>query len=341
VELNRNSPLRSGVLRRPGGANRSVARTGYPEPEPTAPAARPQPQPVAEPVPTASPEPRPNHPQWTYGWRRAVQVVIAGLIRPGAADAMNGEHELVARARSRPRQPRIIAVVAGKGGVGASTTASATAMVLAALRHDSTALLDPRHGTGSLGMRLAGRPAPTIEQLITATPLRINGSLDVVDGAPWHSPVTATRLAAALDALRDSHALTIADVGNHPDDNTRLILGRADQVVVVASTTRDAIESTRVALSRIRSVAPVLLSTVVVAVPSVASRTGRGDPARLAAELLAAEPAVPGWRVVPVPFDPALMRGGAIALREVRSATRTAFLRLAGLIADPGAPSEV
>jgi MinD-like ATPase involved in chromosome partitioning or flagellar assembly len=287
-------------------------------------------------TPEAVPEQR-DRPQWMAGWRRAVEAITAGLLRPGAAEAMSDEHALVARVRSRSRHPRIVAVLAGKGGVGTSTTAAATAMVLAALRHDSTALLDPRHGTGSLGVRLAGQPAPTIDQLTgpAPAPLRVNGSLDVVDGAPWHSPVTATRLSATLDALRDSHALTIVDVGNHPADNTRLILGRADQVVVVAGATGDAVGSARVALSRVRSVAPALLSTVVVAVPSVASRAGRGDPARFAAEL-----GVPERRLVPVPFDPALVRGGAIALSEVRPATRTAFLHLAGLIADPGTPSD-
>jgi MinD-like ATPase involved in chromosome partitioning or flagellar assembly len=270
-----------------------------------------------------------------------IQAVTAGLLRPGAADAMNEERVLVARVRSRPRHPRVIAVVSGKGGVGTSTTAAATAMVLAALRHDAIALLDPRHGTGSLGERLAGRAAPTIDQLTTPStgpapaPLRINGSLDVVDGAPWHRPVDATRLGAALAHLRDTHALTIVDVGNHPAENTRLVLSRADQVVVVAGATHNAVESARVALLRVRSVAPGLLSTAVVAVPSVASGSGRGHQTRLADEL-----GVPDSSVVAVPFDPALVSGGAIVLRYVRPATRTAFLRLAGLIADPGTPTD-
>lgn len=343
LEFNPHPVLRGGVIRRPGGAGRGVARVEYrpaaPPPGrlswPSSRAGHPAPPTASTHDPAAASGF--DRPQWRRGWRRAVQAVTAGLLRPGGDHGITEERALVARVRSRHRHPRVVAVLAGKGGVGTSTTAAATAMVLATLRHDPTALLDPRHGTGSLGLRLAGRPAPTIEQLTTAppagraaAPLRINGSLDVVDGAPWHSPVAADRLGGTLDALRDSHALTIVDVGNHPADNTRLILGRTDQMVVVVGATRDAVESARVALSRVLSVAPVLLSSVVVAVPSVASSAGHGDPARLAAGL-----GVPERRVVAVPYDPALVHGGAIALREMRPATCTAFLRLAGMVADP------
>jgi MinD-like ATPase involved in chromosome partitioning or flagellar assembly len=274
-------------------------------------------------------------------WERIGRAVAAGLVRPGAAEAMDRERALVARVRARQREPRVVTVVAGKGGVGTSTVATAVATVLAALRHDTTALLDPRHGTGSLGRRIAGQPAPTVAQLgarvrghPATAPLRVHGSLSVVDGAPWHAPVRGAQVTALLDELREAHTFTVVDLGNHPSDNTRLILGRTHHVVVVTTPTVDALDAVRVALLRIRSVQPDLLGTVVAAVPSLHPRVDRGAVARLRDGL-----GLPADRTVRVPYDPALAGGGPLVADALRPGTREAYLRLAALVAHPGEPT--
>jgi len=273
---------------------------------------------------------------WT-DWRRLAD----GLLRPGAAEAMRRERDLVARIRGRCTAPRVVSVLAGKGGVGTTTAAAAIGLVLAALRHDATALVDPRHATASLGRRLAGQPAPTVDGLAVrergrpaTVPLRVAGALDVVDGAPWHRPVRGDVLTATLDELRDAHAFTIVDVGTHPTDNTRLVLGRTHRAVVVTTPTAQAEEAVRVALLRIRAVVPDLLGTVVLAVAGLTPRPDTRAPDRLAATL-----GLPPARIVAVPYDPALRGGGALDPARLRPATRIAFLRLAGLVVDPGEPT--
>jgi MinD-like ATPase involved in chromosome partitioning or flagellar assembly len=274
------------------------------------------------------------------GWRRAARAVTFGLVTPGAAVAVERERALTARVRARRRAPRLTAFVAGKGGVGTTTTAAGVSLTLAALRHDATTLVDPRHGTGSLGRRLAGQPAPTVAQLADSRPglpgldpLRVRGALGVVDGAPWHSPATLAELSALLDRLRDGCGFAVVDLGNDVSEVADSVLVRADQAVVVTTSAHDAVESTRVALLRVRQIEPRLIGTAVVAIACLTASQHRRTARRLRAAL-----GLPEQRIVAVPFDPVLAAGGPVEPARLRPASREAFLLLAGFLADPGVP---
>lgn len=268
------------------------------------------------------------------GWRHRLRAAALGVLQPGAAAAVQREQELVARARARCPEPRAVAFLAGKGGVGTTTTAAGVALTLATLRPDPVALVCARSGTGSIGHRLAGAPAPAVASLVSGAatqPAWAHDRLAVVDGAPWHSPLRQEELLRLLAGLRTRHPLTLLDIGNDLAEAAQAALRRCDQVVLVTTASQDAVEATRIALSRVHQADPFRLGTVVVALTSLHPRQFRHTARRLRLAL------GPGSaRLVPVPYDPALATGHPLDLARARPATREAYLRIAGLIAEPG-----
>lgn len=267
-------------------------------------------------------------------WRRLVRATTLGLVDPGAAAAVEYERQLVARARLRRPEPRVIAFLAGKGGVGTSTTAAGVALTLATLRNDTTALVSARSGAGSLGQRLLGQAAPPVPALADGEhrePLWVHGSLAVVDGAPWHTPIPRDSLVKLLEQLRGQHPLTLVDVGNDLGESAQGGLGRADQVVLVTSASQDAVTATQVALSRVHEVDPFRLASVVVALTCLSRWQYRRTARRLRAEL-----GMRTARIVPIGFDPWLAAGDRVDPDRIRATTRQAYLQIAGLVVAPG-----
>src|SRR5262249_52933799 len=93
-----------------------------------------------------SPAARPN-PQ-VLRLTAVLRDLAAGLIEIGGLEALHLQRSIVAGVRQPQAQPRIVAVVAGKGGVGATTAAWATASILATLRDDTAALVSVRPEPG-------------------------------------------------------------------------------------------------------------------------------------------------------------------------------------------------
>ena len=278
--------------------------------------------------------PRPA-PGPAHRWRELLRTVTLGLVEPSAAAAAEQERQLLARVRRRCPEPRVIAFLAGKGGVGTSTTAAGVAVTLAGLRPDSAALVSARSGAGSLGQRLLGQPAPAAPDLVDggpgAAPLWVRDRLAVVDGSPWHSPVPAGTLLRLLELLRSRHPLTLIDVGNDLGEPADRVLGRADQIVLVTSASPDAVAATRTVLSRVHQIDPFRLATVVVAVVCLSRRQHQRTARQLRTEL-----GLQAARIVPVGFDPWLAAGDGFAPERLRATTRRAYLELAGLVVDPG-----
>jgi hypothetical protein len=130
------------------------------------------------------------------GWQRTLRAVTLGLLTPGSAAGVDSERELVAKVRARRREPSVTAFLAGKGGMGTTTLAAGVGLTLAALRNDTTALVDLHRGPALLGRRLAGRTAATLSQLADTPPehdppelLRVGGALAM---ARWASGETST-----------------------------------------------------------------------------------------------------------------------------------------------------
>jgi len=277
------------------------------------------------------------------GWQRTLRAVTLGLLTPGSAAGVDSERELVAKVRARRREPSVTAFLAGKGGMGTTTVAAGVGLTLAALRNDTTALVDLHRGPALLGRRLAGRTAATLSQLADTPPdddppelLRVGGALAIVDAGAWHTPITVAQTGRALQLLRSAYSFTLADIGNDHGEAGQATLDKADGVVVVTTSSQDAVLSAHVALERIRTAAPQLLPRVTVALVSLSERQYRRTARRLRDQLRLAI-----HRIVPVPFDPMLAAGSAVDVTRLRPSTREAFVRLAAFVVDPVSPVDI
>ncbi len=272
---------------------------------------------LARPVPAAS--------------GRMLRSVARGLVTPDAAGAAGEERELVAAARSRQFAPRVVAFVAGKGGVGTTTAALGAGAALAALRDDRAAVVDMRSGTPSLGIALAGQPAPSARSVARderSEPLALPGGLRLVDGTGWSGALRRTDVAPLLDHLSASHAFSLLDVGNDPGDAAEVALARADQVVIVTEAGRSGLAAARAAAERITDIDPFAVDLAVYVVACTRDEPYR-EVLRRAQQQLSVAPA----RLVVVPPDPHLAAGEAFDAAALRPATREALLQVAASLA--------
>lgn len=280
---------------------------------------------------------RPTVPSTPAGLRSLARAAALGLVQPNGANALRREKSMVARTQTGQRGHRSVVFLAGKGGVGTSTAAAAVGSVLTALRRDRVALVDIRAGAGSLGRRVARRPAPMLSDLVQARqrgaridPLWLPTGLGVVDGAPWHSPVGRGELLQLLDDLQENNAFTLLDVGNDTGDAAYGALGRCDQVVVVTPADENAVDATRVALGRVYQLDPRKVDAAMIAVVCLSKRAQRSTVRTVHRGV-----GLRDDRLVVVPYDPALDGGSTVEISELRNATRQAFLTLAAAVADP------
>jgi MinD-like ATPase involved in chromosome partitioning or flagellar assembly len=253
--------------------------------------------------------------------RAAVREVGWGMVNPAAAATMARHRALIRQARKRHRQPHLVAVLAGAGGVGTTTTAAGIGLTLAALRTDRTLLVDPGAGAAPLSQRLAGGRGPG------PTPVR---DLEVVDGARWHEPASGADPDALPGHLADGNEVVVLDVGNAPGAGAHAAVRHAGRIVIVSGTGPGAVASVRAALDRLHRSGPAPPG-VVLAVVRLSRRRCRGS-VRAMRRVLDAAGVGPA---VVVPYDPSLAAGEALDPRRWRPATRQAYLTLAALVSAP------
>jgi MinD-like ATPase involved in chromosome partitioning or flagellar assembly len=262
-------------------------------------------------------------------WLRDIKA--AGLLDSSEVDGRGLELALVDAVRAPQAATRLVGVVSGKGGVGASTTAMGIAQYLAALRGDRTVLVDAYAGSPSLAARLAGQVAPALTDVAhdpwRYSPVVTDSGLGVVDAPPWWRPDDAQSLCRALRRLSDQHSFTIVDLGNNLALPAQAALSTVDQAVLVTTAEPDAIAATRVALERVADVGPGL-ETVAIAVVCT-----RGVAARRVRRVLQGQLSADLARIVVVPYDPALAEGET-DLARLRAGTRLAYLTLAAMVSD-------
>ncbi|MGW1678631.1 MinD/ParA family ATP-binding protein [Saccharopolyspora sp. NPDC002376] len=281
----------------------------------------------------ANPEPTTLVP---HGWRRLLRSVSFGLVTPGAAEIAERERRLLARIRARQQQPRVIAAVAGKGGVGTTTTSLLVSAALAALRHDPVVIADAQSGTHSLGRKLAQQPAPRSVQVLSAPsgnrplPLVTPGGLRILDSARRQDRITGSELARFVGLLREHHAFTVLDVGAGAFEAADAALHNADQAVLVTTSTQDAVRSAHELLGRLEALgARRLLGSLLIVVVCLPGTDRRKVTAELRKRF--AEQA----KIVVVPFDRHLARGGQLDPTKVAPRTREAYLEIAAQLAAP------
>jgi MinD-like ATPase involved in chromosome partitioning or flagellar assembly len=263
---------------------------------------------------------------------RLARGVAKGLATPDAAAAVQQDRELVDAVRTRQTDRRVVAFVAGKGGVGCTSVAVGVGATFAALREDRSVVVDMQRGTPSLGL-LHGADAPrSVLSLLAAdhavTPPASPAGLGLVDGAGWDTELRRRDVAGVLDRLGADHAFHLLDAGDEAGDGGHAALARADQVVAVTTSGGHGLAALELVLDRVARVNP---SAADVTVHVVVCPT---DAAYAVAhrEVVSRLGHVPA-RLVIVPPDPHLGAGLAYDASAVAASTRAAMLQVAAAVA--------
>jgi MinD-like ATPase involved in chromosome partitioning or flagellar assembly len=277
------------------------------------------------------------------GARQAVTAFGSGLFTAGSAQRIQEEQHLVANVRTPQREHQVVVFVAGKGGVGVTTTAAGVALTVATLRDDHTALIDAQAGTHSLQRWLSDGVTSTLPDLAephsrpaVSPVLPLSNGLDVVDGAPWQEPTAPAKLSTLIGDLLRDHTFTFVDLGDDAGATARQTLTASTRVVVVTAADRHAARATRLTLDRIHQVQPARLHDAVVVVVCLE----RGQYRRVLRELrndLEAQTT----QIVPIPYEPTLAAMDQLDLSRLRAASREAYLRVAAALAAPRPPAPV
>jgi MinD-like ATPase involved in chromosome partitioning or flagellar assembly len=248
------------------------------------------------------------------------RVVSAGGWR------MTPERTLRAVVGRRPTEPRVVAFVSTKGGVGTTCTAAGVALALAELWPLKVALADVRTGTASLGQLLSGAPVQDAATFVAGiVELTRPAGLTIVDSTPWDTPLSRPTLVRLVTGLRERHLFTVLDVGHGATEVERAALARADLVVVVTTAAADAmtgVEHVQKHLSGLHGADARPTAVAVVA----ARGLGRHRPRQLTRPLR-------HDKSVRVPWDSAFNLAKPLEIEGLRRGTRLAYLRLAALCA--------
>lgn len=176
-------------------------------------------------------------------WRRAVDLGAEQVaVLP---DAEGWLVEAMAEAAAGPAKGRVVCVVGGRGGAGASTLAAALGM--AGMRLGlSTVLIDADPLGGGLDLVLGGEDAPGLRwpDLAGATgrvvPSDLAAALPEVDSLhvlSWDRgdvlTVPATAMESVLQAAVRAAGLVVVDLPRRPDDAARVALAAADRAFLV------------------------------------------------------------------------------------------------------------
>ena len=258
---------------------------------------------------------------------RFLRLVARGLATPDAAVAAQDERTVVEAARHRQTDRRLVAFVAGKGGVGCTTLAIGVGTTFMALREDHSVVVDVQAGAPVLtdlygaGERMSLTSLPNDDQPLS--PPTAPSGLAMVSGGAWDETVTRNDVARVLDRLGTDHTFHLLDVGNDAGEGGHAALARADQAVVVTGAGQAGAAALDEALMRVRIVNPGLVSRVVQVIVCSSEEsfreTSRQGPA--------------GSGVVVVAPDPYLLAGHVYDAHGVSAATREAVLRVAAAVA--------
>jgi putative peptide zinc metalloprotease protein len=280
------------------------------------------------------------------GWRRAAWKVSGGRWDPGPSEAQRREAELLDRIRVPVRGCRRIVVLSRKGGAGKTTTALMLGHTFATYRGDRVVALDANPDAGSLAYRVRRESAATATTLLSDdsmtarycdirsyTSQSMETRLEVLasDDDPRISRALGEDAYRRILGLLDRHyQLVVVDTGTGIlDSSVQGLISEADQIVLVMP---PALDGVRVAAATLDWLDEHGCSALVRRGVAVVNAVRDERVIRL--DRVEDHFARRCAGVVRVPWDPTLQAGGHTKLGELRSATRQAYLQLAGLVAD-------
>ncbi|MFJ9357895.1 hypothetical protein [Streptomyces mirabilis] len=337
---------------RPGLAGAASGQHPDPPARPPGPAPDPQPQPavrtprdprVPMPTPESVPtvDPRLAHalgrPQHGDSMARRTGRSVRKLTASAAQEV--AEQTGVARELQQPvTTGRVIAVTSIRGGVGKSTVSALLGRTFNHYRHDPVLTLEADAALGTLPVRMGAESVrwscADLAQILTpAMQLTdVTGYLVPVADGGWLLPASQGRVGAPMDvrtyravtlALRRYFAVTVVDCESLPGDVARTAMDTAHARVVVAPTTAEGVNGTRLVLDWLAQLPHSALTSTVVAL------TASSPDLILDAKAAAAHLRETGVTVVPLPYDRHLAGGGPIRTDMLGEATRDATVRLA------------
>jgi len=279
------------------------------------------------------------------GWRRWVYELTGGVISPRVSRSERERSEQLAAIRTLVTQPRRIAVLSRKGGVGKTTTTLMLGQTLAAERGDRIVAVDGNPDAGSLGYRIGPeRPDASITDLLNefddiqryADMRRFTGQtsagLEVLmsDDDPHISTALGEQeYTAVMSVLDRFYNLILIDTGTGIlDSAVQGILDGTDQIVLVVAPSLDAARAASQTLDWLAEHGFVGLVESAVAVINQTGRSSLVDIARIEEHF---------WdrcgATVRVPWDRYLEAGAETELADLRPATREAYMQLAAAVA--------
>lgn len=279
------------------------------------------------------------------GWRRVVQALTFGALRPGPSR----EQVRLAGRTAAVRVPIVgthrVAVISLKGGVGKTTTTMMLGSTLASLRGDRVIALDANPDAGTLGDRLPRRTTATVRDLLThygevrswadlaAYTSQASSRLEVIanDVDPSVSTaVTAADYLRIVEMLGRYYSVVLTDSGTGLlHDAMNGILNAADTLVLVSSASVDGARSASTTLDWLEAQGYGHLVSSAVTVVSSVRPGGKEVDVDAIVDYFASR----SRAVVRIPFDPHLETGAETDLEALRPATRDAYLDLAVAVA--------
>jgi MinD-like ATPase involved in chromosome partitioning or flagellar assembly len=278
------------------------------------------------------------------GWRRFVYELTGGLIHPRLSRSDRARAEQLSLIRTLVTQPRRIAVLSRKGGVGKTTTTLMLGQTLARERGDRIIAVDGNPDAGSLGYRVGGHPHATITDLLSELDsvhryadmrrftAQTTTGLEVLmaDDDPQITTALGDEEYSAVMSLLDRfYNLVLIDTGTGIlDSAVQGILDGTDQIVLVVAPSLDAARAASQTLDWLTEHGYVELVETAVTVINQVRRSAYVDIARIEEHF---------WdrcgATVRIPWDQYLEAGAETDLADLRPATRDAYVQLAATVA--------
>lgn len=293
------------------------------------------------------------------GWRRGLFKLTGGLVNI-SDEQERRERELIARIKTPLDDPRRIAIISRKGGVGKTTTTLMLGHIFAAFRGDRVIALDGNPDAGSLAYRVHRETSNDIMDLLRA-PYDLSRYGDM--RAFTNQSRTRLEVLAASDDPRITDALgeddyrrvakvlqmhytiTCMDTGTGVlESATRGILELADQIIVVLGPSLDSARTAASTLDWLEENGHQHLVKDAVAVVNQLGRSSN-EASRIEEHFLNRSGLVEIDRieahfrmrcrqVLRIPWDPALDAGAEAEPDDLRAGTQQAYLELAAAVAD-------
>jgi MinD-like ATPase involved in chromosome partitioning or flagellar assembly len=281
------------------------------------------------------------------GWRKAVQVMTFGLIKPGPSAKQLAAEELMRRIKASMGDVFVVAFVNSKGGVGKTTMAVAAGNAIARERGDRVIVVDVDTDLGNLSARFhenggekaniesfASMKNPGAYANIRVYTVQNDDRLEMLSSQNdprSHYRLNSNDFESTMKILRSHYNVVLLDCGTaitSPLFTT--IAKQVDCLVVVASQDAPGLNGASRTQAWLAShgLGPLLPRTVVV--------LNRLNPQKPKVDIDDAEAQFREKgteHVLTIPFDDHLSEGAAIEFTRMDDKTQKAVKELAGAIA--------